>query len=75
MFNDKTDKDRNDHEYVLSGTGVNVEPTGVFHINKDTGEVFVSRPVDREKTPFFHVNLWLYININIKKMYVIVFHK
>ncbi|XP_024914759.1 cadherin-like protein 26 isoform X2 [Cynoglossus semilaevis] len=55
MFNDKTDKDRNDHEYVLSGTGVNVEPMGVFHINKDTGEVYVLRPVDREKTPFFHI--------------------
>ncbi|KAM5135295.1 cadherin-like protein 26 [Mantella aurantiaca] len=43
-------------KYLISGPGVDEAPEiGLFHINDLTGEVFVNRPIDREKTPEFVV--------------------
>ncbi|MGH0141308.1 UNVERIFIED_CONTAM: hypothetical protein FKN15_073695 [Acipenser sinensis] len=36
-------------EYQISGMGVDEEPKGVLRINRDTGELYVVKKVDREK--------------------------
>ncbi|MEQ2312853.1 hypothetical protein AMECASPLE_035556, partial [Ameca splendens] len=35
--------------FDLYGQGIDAEPEGVFTINKNTGEIFVQRPVDYEE--------------------------
>ncbi|KAM6982493.1 cadherin-like protein 26 [Tautogolabrus adspersus] len=52
MFNNMT----GDHEFRISGMGVDKPPTGVFWIDKVTGEVFANRALDREMYPKpFHI--------------------
>lgn len=48
-------------EYQISGMGVDEEPKGVLRINRDTGELFVVKKVDREKHQSLKVSLtWHY---------------
>ncbi|XP_061453800.1 desmoglein-2 [Rhineura floridana] len=41
--------------YTISGPGVTEPPYHLFVINGKTGELNITRVVDREKTPMFHV--------------------
>ncbi|KAJ8335504.1 hypothetical protein SKAU_G00388460 [Synaphobranchus kaupii] len=43
--------------FYLTGNGADLEPKGVFSINKMTGEVVVSRPLDRETIAFYHLEV------------------
>ncbi|KAI4904453.1 hypothetical protein NFI96_001672 [Prochilodus magdalenae] len=45
---------KEDHIFRLTGKGADQDPKGVFSINKITGEVAVSRALDREAIPFYH---------------------
>uniref|UniRef100_A0A3Q4BPL5 Cadherin domain-containing protein n=1 Tax=Mola mola TaxID=94237 RepID=A0A3Q4BPL5_MOLML len=58
MFNDMVG---NDHEFRISGRGVNLEPVNLFSIDPDTGIVYVHRSVDREsyERPF-HIKFDIY---------------
>ncbi|RXN00219.1 Cadherin-13 [Acipenser ruthenus] len=42
--------------FKLTGEGADQEPKGIFYINKNTGEVLVSRSLDRERIAFYHVS-------------------
>lgn len=45
------------HEFRISGNGVDKEPINVFTMDSQTGEVFVHRSVDREQYEnTFHVS-------------------
>ncbi|XP_028814636.1 cadherin-13 isoform X1 [Denticeps clupeoides] len=48
---------REDHTFRLTGKGADEDPKGVFSINKYTGEVAVSRPLDREVIPFYRLQV------------------
>uniref|UniRef100_A0A8C4W6H8 Desmoglein 2 n=1 Tax=Gopherus evgoodei TaxID=1825980 RepID=A0A8C4W6H8_9SAUR len=41
--------------YTISGQGVTEPPYGLFVINGKTGELNITRKVDREKTPMFYL--------------------
>ncbi|XP_058896250.1 desmocollin-2-like isoform X1 [Kogia breviceps] len=41
--------------YSISGPGVDKEPLGLFYVERDTGNLFCTRPVDREKYPSFEL--------------------
>ncbi|XP_074841916.1 desmoglein-2 [Carettochelys insculpta] len=41
--------------YTVSGQGVTEPPYGLFVINGKTGELNITRRVDREQTPMFHL--------------------
>ncbi|KAJ8398633.1 hypothetical protein AAFF_G00421610 [Aldrovandia affinis] len=43
------------HMFRLTGKGADQDPKGIFTINKLTGEVFVSRALDRETIAFYHL--------------------
>lgn len=47
---------KEDHIFRLAGKGADQDPKGVFSINKLTGEVAVSRALDREAIAFYHVS-------------------
>ncbi|XP_066528667.1 cadherin-like protein 26 [Hoplias malabaricus] len=53
LFNDKESADK--VKFTIKGTGVDTEPIGVFSIKTYTGEVYVHKPIDREKNPTFLV--------------------
>ncbi|XP_040187276.1 cadherin-like protein 26 isoform X2 [Rana temporaria] len=54
LFNDRAEN--HSLKYLISGPGVDEAPEiGLFHINDLSGEVFVNRAIDREKTPLFVV--------------------
>lgn len=54
MFNNMSGKN---HEFHISGDGVELEPKHVFSIHPDTGVVSASRRLDRETYPGpFHVS-------------------
>lgn len=48
---------KEDHIFRLTGKGADQDPKGVFSINKLTGEVAVSRALDREAIAFYHVSM------------------
>lgn len=48
---------KEDHIFRLMGKGADQDPKGVFSINKLTGEVAVSRALDREAIAFYHVSI------------------
>ena len=53
MFNDMAGED---HEFRISGRGVDLEPVNLFSIDPDTGIVYVHHSVDREAYELpFHV--------------------
>ncbi|XP_068119389.1 cadherin-like protein 26 isoform X3 [Hyperolius riggenbachi] len=55
LFNDQAENYT--LKYLISGPGVDMAPeVGLFFINDKTGEVFVTRPIDREKTALFVVS-------------------
>lgn len=37
-----------EHEFRISGMGVDVEPKNIFYIDKHTGDVFAREKIDRE---------------------------
>ncbi|XP_007455217.1 PREDICTED: desmocollin-2 isoform X2 [Lipotes vexillifer] len=41
--------------YSISGPGVDKEPQNLFYVERDTGNLFCTRPVDREKYPSFEL--------------------
>ncbi|KAM3922339.1 cadherin-like protein 26 [Leptodactylus fuscus] len=52
LFNDRSENYT--IKYLISGPGVDEPPeVGLFFINDHTGQVFVNRAIDREKTPLF----------------------
>ncbi|CAJ0929631.1 unnamed protein product [Ranitomeya imitator] len=52
LFNDRAENIS--VKYLISGPGVDEPPEEhLFQINDHTGQVFVNRPIDREKTPLF----------------------
>ncbi|XP_073539126.1 cadherin-like protein 26 [Phyllobates terribilis] len=52
LFNDRSENIS--IKYLISGPGVDEPPEEhLFQINDHTGQVFVNRPIDREKTPLF----------------------
>ncbi|XP_058244395.1 cadherin-13 [Hemibagrus wyckioides] len=48
---------KDDHIFRLTGKGADQDPKGVFSINKLTGEVAVSRALDREVIAFYHLQV------------------
>ncbi|KAM4030279.1 cadherin-like protein 26 isoform 2-T2 [Anomaloglossus baeobatrachus] len=53
--------------YKLQGKGVDEEPKGLFHINEDTGAIYVHQAIDYEDTPLFQ---WKFNAINKTSMKV-----
>ncbi|XP_056403545.1 cadherin-like protein 26 [Hyla sarda] len=53
--------------YKLQGSGVDEDPKGLFHINEDTGSIYVHQKVDYEKYPIFQ---WKFNAINKTSMKV-----
>lgn len=45
MFNNMTGEN---HEFRISGNGVDVEPVNVFSIDSELGTVYALQPIDRE---------------------------
>lgn len=45
--------------YSISGRGVDQEPLNLFFIERDTGNLYCTRPVDREEYDVFDVGVWL----------------
>ncbi|KAL0167807.1 hypothetical protein M9458_036029, partial [Cirrhinus mrigala] len=45
---------KEDHIFRLTGRGADQDPKGVFSINRLTGEVAVSRALDREAIAYYH---------------------
>lgn len=43
-------------QYKLQGKGVDEDPKGLFHIDEDTGSIYVHQKIDYEKTPLFQVS-------------------
>lgn len=43
--------------YSISGPGVDKEPFNLFYIDKDTGDIFCTRSIDREQYEQFPVRL------------------
>ncbi|KAI4532714.1 hypothetical protein MG293_017122 [Ovis ammon polii] len=41
--------------YSISGPGVDKEPRNLFYVERDTGNLFCTRPVDRETYPSFEL--------------------
>ncbi|XP_072269766.1 cadherin-like protein 26 [Pyxicephalus adspersus] len=48
-------------QYKLQGRGVDEDPKGLFHINEDTGSIYVHQKIDYETTPQFQ---WKFNAIN-----------
>lgn len=58
--------------YSISGPGVDKEPLNLFYVERDTGNLFCTRPVDREKYPSFEVSLkFTYCISKIKRGYFV----
>ncbi|KAM9351476.1 cadherin-like protein 26 [Symphorus nematophorus] len=58
MFNNMTG---NNHEFRISGMGVNIPPLNVFSIDATTGIVYAHRKIDREEFPKpFHIKFDIY---------------
>ncbi|KAM3921537.1 cadherin-like protein 26 [Leptodactylus fuscus] len=53
--------------YKLQGRGVDEDPKGLFHIDEDTGSIYVHQKIDYEKTPLFQ---WKFNAINKTTMKV-----
>uniref|UniRef100_A0A8C1XSY6 Cadherin-13 n=1 Tax=Cyprinus carpio TaxID=7962 RepID=A0A8C1XSY6_CYPCA len=47
---------KEDHIFRLMGRGADQDPKGVFSINRLTGDVAVSRALDREAIAYYHVS-------------------
>lgn len=47
--------------YSISGPGVDKEPLNLFFIDKDTGDIFCTRSIDREQYQEFPVRLLDYL--------------
>ncbi|XP_053304389.1 cadherin-13 isoform X2 [Spea bombifrons] len=44
-------------KFRMSGKGADQEPKATFRINENTGEVQVTRTLDREEIPFYHLQV------------------
>ncbi|GAA6101887.1 cadherin-13 [Tachysurus ichikawai] len=54
---------KDDHIFRLMGRGADEDPKGVFSINKLTGEVAVSRALDREAIAFYRLSLQVHSHL------------
>nr|XP_006127264.1 desmocollin-1 isoform X1 [Pelodiscus sinensis] len=41
--------------YSATGPGIDKEPVGLFYVEKETGNIFATGPVDREEYPMFKI--------------------
>ncbi|MBN3288629.1 CADH2 protein, partial [Polyodon spathula] len=54
----RSDRDKNRSlRYSVTGPGADQPPTGIFIINPISGELSVTKPLDREQIPNFHVRI------------------
>ncbi|XP_033848042.1 cadherin-2-like [Periophthalmus magnuspinnatus] len=55
----RSDRDKNRLlRYSVTGPGADQPPTGIFIINPISGQLSVTKPLDREHISNFHVNHW-----------------
>uniref|UniRef100_A0A3Q2WRV1 Cadherin 2, type 1, N-cadherin (neuronal) n=1 Tax=Haplochromis burtoni TaxID=8153 RepID=A0A3Q2WRV1_HAPBU len=55
----RSDRDKNRMlRYSVTGPGADQPPTGIFIINPISGQLSVTKPLDREHISNFHVRLW-----------------
>lgn len=45
--------------YSASGPGIDQDPKGLFYIERETGNIFATRAVDREQYPSFQVQAYV----------------
>lgn len=58
FFQIRSDRDKNRTlRYSVTGPGADQPPTGIFIINPISGQLSVTKPLDREHIPNFHVRL------------------
>lgn len=58
VFQIQSDKDKsNTLRYSVTGPGADQNPTGLFIIDPITGYLSVTKPLDREHIPNFHVSV------------------
>lgn len=47
--------------YSISGPGVDIEPRNLFYVERDTGNLYCTGPVDREQYESFTVKSKAYV--------------
>lgn len=52
---------KEEHIFRLTGRGADQDPKGVFSINRLSGDVAVSRALDREAIAYYHVSAILHL--------------
>lgn len=58
VFQIRSDRDKNRMlRYSVTGPGADQPPTGIFIINPISGQLSVTKPLDREHISNFHVRL------------------
>lgn len=56
----RSDRDKNlSLRYSVTGPGADQPPTGIFIINPISGQLSVTKPLDRELIARFHVSCWV----------------
>lgn len=64
VFQIQSDKDKsNTLRYSVTGPGADQNPTGLFIIDPITGILSVTKPLDREHIPNFHVSVCLWLHV------------
>ncbi len=64
VFQIQSDKDKsNTLRYSVTGPGADQDPTGLFIIDPISGFLAVTKPLDREHIPNFHVSVCLWLHI------------
>lgn len=62
VFQIRSDRDKiNTLRYSVTGPGADQNPTGLFIIDPITGQLSVTKPLDREQISNFHVSVCVYV--------------